>query len=169
MAAPALRVAVLAPVLLWTACSLDPVQHEVLTCEAPELDTTQWREVTAATYRFHVPAAFTLGADNRWESGRAWVRPGVIAPGEFESEPPERLLDFHECRAIVGGRDMLLQYGVTSVSSRFGPGIYMAANWGTLQVPPPGTSGLLVMEAWTPSETDFEVFWSIFWSMVVTS
>jgi len=173
MAARVMRTAALGVAVLLGGCSLDPVVAEPLTCEDPNIDTSAWVEVTGSVYRLRVPPAYTPGQDNRWESGRAWVHPRVLLSSDVETDPLEPLADFHECRALVGGREMLLQYGVTTQSGRFGPGIYMAANWGEIMEPPPpqgsGQSATVIMEAWTPSELRFEEFWGIFWSMVITA
>lgn len=152
-------------------CSLDPVEAELLTCEDPQVDTSEWQQVTSPVYRFRVPPAFRQGENARWESGRVWVEPQVLLSSDRDTDPLERLVDFHECRAVVAGREMLLQYGVTTRGGQLGPGIYMAANWGEIVQPPPplgtGERAVVIMEGWTPSETDFEVLWGIFWSMVI--
>lgn len=167
------RLSLLALLMPLAACSLDPVEAELLTCEDPQIDTSEWQQVTSSVYRFRLPPAFAPGENTRWESGRVWVEPQVLLSSDRDTEPLERLVDFHECRAVVAGREMLLQYGVTTLGGQFGPGIYMAANWGEIVQPPPpqgsGQRAVVIMEAWTPSETDFEVLWGIFWSMVITA
>jgi hypothetical protein len=171
MAGTAFRTAAIGLVGLLAGClGTDPTEPEVRVCAPPEVDTSDWREVSSSVFSFRIPTSYTrVEGSNRWQLGRAWIEPVLLEPGEGTDETPEPLADYNECRVNLNGRTLLIQLGVTTIGGRFGRGIYMAGNWGTVSLPPlVGGNAILIFEAWTPSEITVEEFWAIIWSTVVT-
>ncbi|MCI0432707.1 MAG: hypothetical protein L0271_03525 [Gemmatimonadetes bacterium] len=146
--------------------------EEAPACKPATISTADWQTVSQTPITFRVPQDYVQAdGTRRWESGRTWVEAYFLQPSDVSNEPPITFQSYTDCRAVVRGRTLIIQLGFTSPSGRYGTGYFMAANWGSVQVPAAGgipERRTVVVQAFTPVETLVEELLAVVWSVLVT-
>ena len=152
------------------ACIGDPavIQRELLECADPQIDTTGWKAGADVTFDYKVPPYYTwVPAANRWEFGESWIKPQLLAPGQFPTDPAVTLTRYSECEADIGTvPDVFVQLGMTGVDAPWGTGWYSSATYDDVPIDTEGLLGTLLVESWTPDIQDevdrqIGVYWNV--------
>lgn len=154
--AAALALLLLAPIGCLTEPDDDP--RPALRCAEPDIDTSGWHQASAATFDYRVPSYYTRSqGSSRWEYGRAWFHVQILGPGQQSVNPTVSLTQYSECHASIGGvDDVLVQLGFTSFDAPWGNGWYSSATFEQVVIDQNGAVGTVLIEAWTPVDTEIQ-------------